>query len=100
MRAQSWHLMLGLPAEPAECLGCQGLVGSHWMTSTGLRSAGRSWPSIGGGGCSNASSAAVLEAAYVCVRCSSGAGQKMRRSAGSAEARCVGWGLGPWMWAA
>ena len=24
----------------------------------------------------------------------------MRRSAGSAEARCVGWGLGPLMWAA
>ena len=36
----------------------------------------------------------------MCVRCLSGPGQKMRRSAGSAEARCVGWGLGPWMWAA
>ena len=67
-------------------------MGSHWMTSTGLRSAGSFWPSIGCGGCANASSPVVLEAVYVCVRCPSGAGQKTHRSAGSAEARCVGWG--------
>ena len=36
----------------------------------------------------------------VCVWFPSGPGQKMRLSAGSTEVRCVGWGLGPWMWAA